>query len=77
MKTSEILARIGKENGIEELEVVIMRVHKCLEEAGPALLAEGTDAAAKPVGMVLSVIAPAMKPLVEKLADLNKDGKIG
>jgi hypothetical protein len=76
MKTAEILLEVAKEQGIESAEKVIMDAFKILEEAAPKLLL-ADDSAGKIIGTGLSIVLPAIKGVVEKMADLNKDGKIG
>lgn len=76
-KAAKILAEELEKNGIKDGEVVIMSVQKSLESTAARLVVEGEDQTDKMIGMVASVVVPALHPVVEKLADLNKDGQIG
>ncbi len=77
MKAVKILLEEAEKNGIKDLEVVIMSLQKSFESAAARIVVEGDDSTDKMIGMAASVLAPALKPVVEKLADLNKDGVIG
>lgn len=77
MKAAKILLEEAEKNGIKDLEVVIMSLQKSFESAAARIVVEGNDNTDKMIGMAASVLAPALRPVVEKLADLNKDGVIG
>jgi len=77
MKTLEIIAEEGKKKGIVVLEKTIVDGYAVLEASAPRLLTEATDNLGKALGSILTLALPAFKPVIEKLADLNKDGKIG
>lgn len=77
MKSIQIIKEEAEKKGIVLAEKAIVDVYSVLEAAAPRLALEAEDAAGKVAGSVLSVALPAFKPMVEKLADLNKDGKIG
>lgn len=77
MKAVDILAEVGKEKGIESLELVIAQAIEAMEALAPRLAAEADEQAAKVIGSGMMIALPAFKVVLEKLADLNKDGKIG
>lgn len=77
MKAVKILLEEAEKNGIKDLEVVIMSLQKSLESAAARIAVEGDEGTDKIIGLAASVLVPALKPVVEKLADLNKDGVIG
>lgn len=77
MKSVDILLEEAKKQGIKDAEKLIIDAFKIFESAGPRLAAESDDAIGKTAGMILTVAVPAFKPVIEKLADLNKDGVIG
>ena len=73
----EILKEVAKEKGIDLAEKAIMQAFEVLEAAAPKLALEAEESVAKTLGGLLSMVLPAIKPSIEKLADLDKDGKIG
>lgn len=73
----EILKEVAKEKGIDLAEKAIMQAFEVLEAAAPRLAAESEEPVFKTIGGLLSMVVPAVKPSIEKLADLDKDGKIG
>lgn len=77
MKSVEILLEEAKKQGIKDAEKLIVDAFKIFEAAGPRLAAESEDSVGKVAGTILVVAIPAFKPVIEKLADLNKDGVIG
>lgn len=76
MKSAEILQKVLKNNGIEALELVAGKTLEVLKELGPELL-QAEDSVGKVIGTGLTVIIPAAESVLLKLADINKDGKIG
>lgn len=76
MKSAEIVLKVLKSNGIEAVETVIAKAVEVLKELGPELLL-AEDSVGKIAGTGLSIIVPAAEAVLLKLADLNKDGKIG
>jgi hypothetical protein len=76
MKSAEIVAKVLKSNGIEALESVAAKTIEILKELGPELL-QAEDSIGKVIGTGLTVIVPAAESVLLKLADINKDGKIG
>lgn len=76
MKFLEILKEEGEKKGIVVLEKVIVDAYSVLEATAPRLMIEG-EGAEKVIGSVLATALPVFKSAIEKLADLNKDGKIG
>ena len=77
MKAVDIIKEAAKEKGIDLAEKAIMQAFEVLEVAAPKLALEADEAVAKTLGGLLSMVLPAIKPSIEKLADLDKDGKIG
>lgn len=77
MKFVEIVKEEAEKKGIEAAEKVIAEAIELLEAVAPRLASEAEEPAAKVIGSGLLVALPAFKPLLEKLNDLNKDGKIG
>lgn len=78
MKSLSIIAKKLEEAGVKDAEKVIVDVFKAVQEACPAIV---VDAETSPVeksfaGIAVPVLA-GLLPSVEKLADLNHDGKIG
>lgn len=76
-KTLDILVKHGKDQGIKDIEVVIMSFVKTLEAAAPELAIDAEETWGKSLGGLSAMVLPAIKPAVEKLADLNHDGHIG
>lgn len=76
MKLVEILKEEGEKKGLLVAEVAIVKVYEVLEAVAPRLVLEG-EGFEKTVGVVLSTALPVFKSAIEKLADLNADGKIG
>lgn len=77
MKSFEIIIEEAKKEGIELAEAAIVKAFGILEAAAPRLAIESEDSIGKLAGTVLMVALPPFKLVVEKFADLNKDGKIG
>lgn len=73
----EILKEVAKEKGIDLAEKGIMEAFGILEAAAPRLALEAEEPVFKTIGGLLAMVVPAVKPSIEKLADLDKDGKIG
>ena len=73
----EILKEVAKEKGIDFAEKGIMQAFEVLEVAAPRLAVEAEESVAKTLGGLLTMVLPAIKPSIEKLADLDKDQKIG
>lgn len=76
MKLVEILKEEGEKKGLVIAEVAIVKAYETLEVVAPRLVAEG-EGFEKTIGVVLATALPVFKSAIEKLADLNKDGKIG
>jgi hypothetical protein len=76
MKLLDLLKEEGEKKGLVIAEVAIVKVYEVLEAVAPRLVVEG-EGAEKIIGSVLATALPVFKSAVEKLADLNKDGKIG
>lgn len=76
MKLVQILKEEGEKKGLVIAEVAIVKVYETLEAVAPRLVAEG-EGVEKTVGIILSTALPVFKSAIEKLADLNKDGKVG
>lgn len=76
-KALEIIKEEAEKKGIKLAEKAILDVFSILEAAAPRLALEADESAAKIVGSGLSIALPAFKSSVEKMADLDKDGKIG
>lgn len=72
----QILKEEGQKQGLEIAEVAIVKAYSVLEAVAPRLALEG-EGAEKVVGGILATALPVFKSAIEKLADLNKDGKIG
>lgn len=77
MKALEILKEEAEKKGIESAELVLSQALELMEAVAPRLAAEAEESAAKIVGSGLVMALPVFKPSLEKLIDLNKDGKIG
>lgn len=77
MKSTQILLEEAKKQGVKDAEKLIVDAFKIFKAAAPRLVAESEDAIGKTAGMILTVAIPAFEPVVEKLADLNKDGVVG
>lgn len=77
MKASEILLEEAKKAGIESGEKVLAEVLELLEAVAPRLALEAEESWAKTAGAGLGLILPAIKPSLEKLIDINKDGQVG
>jgi len=75
-KLVQILKEEGEKKLINVSEKAIMEAFELLEAVAPRLALEG-EGAEKVVGGILATAIPVFKPAIEKLADLNKDGKIG
>lgn len=75
-KIIEIIKEEGKKQGMEIAEVAIVKVYGVLEAVAPRLAIEG-EGVEKVVGGILATAIPVFKSAIEKLADLNHDGKIG
>lgn len=76
MKLLELLKEEGEKKGLVIAEVAIVKVYEVLEAVAPRLVVEG-EGVEKIIGSVLATALPVFKSAVEKLADLNADGKIG
>ncbi|AFC22590.1 hypothetical protein phi1422_0070 [Bdellovibrio phage phi1422] len=77
-KVLSILSQKAKENGVEAAEVAIVKAYNILEETCQAAVVDPeTSQVEKSVCGALSLGLSAFKEAVAKLADLNKDGKVG
>lgn len=77
MKAVDILKEEAEKKGIESAELVLAQALELIEAVAPRLAAEADEAPAKVIGSGLVMGLPVFKPSLEKLIDLNKDGKIG
>lgn len=77
MKAVEILKEEAEKKGIESAELVLSQALELLEAVAPRLALEAEEAPAKMIGSGLQMALPVFKPTLEKVIDLNKDGKIG
>jgi hypothetical protein len=78
MKSSEILLKKLKEAGVKDAEKVIVDVYSAFEAALPEVVASAeASSVEKSIAAVAIPVFAALKPAVEKIADLNADGKIG
>lgn len=78
MKSVKILVEELKANGIENAEEVVVDCFKAIQSALPKIVADAeTSAMEKSVAGVSMSVLGALLPTIEKLADFNKDGKIG
>lgn len=78
MKSIDIIVAELKEVGVKEAEIVLTKVFEAIQTSLPkiAIDAEATSMEKAAAG-VLTPVLMGLKPAVEKLADLNHDGKIG
>lgn len=78
MKSLKIIAKKLEEKGIADAEKVIVDVYKAIQESCPQIVVDSETTAMEKsfAGIALPVLA-SLNSAVEKLADLNKDGKIG
>jgi hypothetical protein len=75
-KTVEILKEELKKEGVEVAEEVLEKTVKVVfEKVLPRVAVEEENAAAKSVAGVALMIYPALKPVIEKATDLNRDGQ--
>lgn len=78
MKSVKIILKKLEEAGVKDAEKVIVDAFKALQDAAPEILADPeTSAIEKGAAGVLAPVLAGLKPSIEKLADLNKDGQIG
>ena len=72
------LVEKAKAAGIENAEEIVVDLYKAVVEAVKETASEAdTDATEKLVCNIVGPVLDGFKSEVEKLADLNKDGKIG
>lgn len=78
MKTVDILLGKLKAKGIEQAEILIVKVYEAAQETLPEVVAseEATQVERTLAGILIPVVA-GFKAAVEKIADLNHDGKVG
>lgn len=77
-KVMSILTTKAKENGIETAEVAIVKAYSILEETCQAAVVDPeTSQLEKTVCGGVAMALATFKEAVNKLADLNKDGKVG
>ena len=78
MKSLKIVAAKLKEAGVNQAEKAIVEVYGAIEKAVPAILVDPeTSAIEKTAAGILAPVLASLKPQVEKLADLDKDGQVG
>jgi hypothetical protein len=78
MKSLKIILKKLEEKGVQDAEKVILDVFGAVQESCPEIVADGeTSGGEKAAAGVLIPVLAGLKPAVEKLADLNHDGKIG
>lgn len=78
MKTLDLLVAKLKQKGIEQAEIIIVKAYEAVQETLPEVIAsEDASQVEKTVAGVLIPVVAGFKGAVEKLADLNKDGKVG
>ena len=77
MKAVDIIKEEFSKKGLEGGELLLGKVIEALEAIAPRLAVEAEESAAKIVGSALSMGLPVFKPTLEKLIDLDKDGKVG
>ncbi len=76
MKIFDILKEEGKNEGIEIAETAIVKVFSVLKSTAARAVVEG-EGSEKVIAGFVSTVLMTLDSAVEKLADLNKDGKIG
>lgn len=78
MKSSEILLKKLKEAGVKDAEKVIVDVYAAFQST---LIEVVASVEATPVEKSIAAVAipvfSALKPAVDKIADLDKDGHVG
>lgn len=78
MKSAEILLEKLKDAGVKDAEKIIVDLYGAIQAALPEIVAHPeSEAAERAVAGVAIPVFAALKPAVENVADLNKDGKIG
>ena len=78
MKSLKIFVAKVKESGIEQAEVVCMKVFESIEKTATEVLVDvETTAIEKGAATVLMSVLPALKPQFQKLVDFDRDGQVG
>lgn len=78
MKSAEILLKKLKEAGVKDAEKVIVNVYAAFETTLPEVVgAVDATPVEKSIAAVAIPVFAALKPAVEKIADLDKDGHVG
>lgn len=78
MKSVSIIVKKLEEAGVKDAEKVVVDVFGALGASLPEIALDAeTSAVEKGFAAVAGPVLMALKPTIEKLADFNKDGKIG
>lgn len=78
MKSLKIVVKKLKEAGVEQAEKAIVAAFGAVEKAVPEIIVDAeTSALEKTAAGILAPVLSSLKPQIEKLADLDKDGQIG
>ena len=78
MKSLKLLVEEVKASGIEQAEVVCVKLFESIEKTVSKVIVDAeTSAVEKGAATVLMTILPALKPQFQKLVDFDRDGQIG
>ena len=78
MKSLKIVLKNAKDAGLEQAEKAIVGLYGSLEKSCPEILADAeTSSLEKTAAGILIPVLSSLKPSIEKLADLDKDGQVG
>lgn len=78
MKSLKILVEKVKESGVEQAEVVCVKLFEAVEKTVTAIMVDSeTTAMEKGAATILMTVIPALKPQFEKLVDFDRDGQVG